>query len=284
MMFQRAKPALVLTLILCASTSAGAADLDNILYAPELPNTVPVEIGSGWYLRGDVGYNVSFNGSASSYRVFDPWSWDYYDQPYSSASFDSDFTWGIGAGYQFTDWFRAEAMFNAFGGGFSGSGSSGSPCITPPGGPLGTGCYTSGEADFTTRGGMINGYIDLGTYAGFTPYIGAGAGMTYVNYSNYISRDACVDGIADCAGATFGSQYHKGLGSWRFTYALMAGLAYDITKNLKADVGYRFTDIASGDMYSYDTNSIGWGASGTQSSDDGFTSHEIRFSLRYSLW
>ncbi|MEO4041459.1 outer membrane beta-barrel protein [Hoeflea sp. CAU 1731] len=284
MMFHRTKPALVLTLILCASAPAGAADLDDILYAPELQNTVPVEIGSGWYLRGDVGYNVSFNGSASSYRVFDPFTLEYYDQPYSSSEFNSDFTYGLGAGYQFTDWFRAEAMFNAFGGDFSGTGVSAYPCLALPGGPDGTGCSRSGESDFTARGGMVNGYVDLGTYAGFTPYFGAGVGMTYVNYDNYISKDTCINGIADCAGATFGTQFHEGLGSWRFTYSLMAGIAYDITRNLKADLGYRFTDIASGGKYGYDSTAVGAGASGTQSSDDGFTSQEIRFSLRYSLW
>ena len=36
-----------------------AADLDQILYGSELPVTQTVEIGSGWYLRGDLGYQVS---------------------------------------------------------------------------------------------------------------------------------------------------------------------------------------------------------------------------------
>ena len=29
---------------------------------------------------------------------------------------------------------------------------------------------------------MANGYVDLGTYVGLTPYVGAGLGYTYVNW------------------------------------------------------------------------------------------------------
>jgi hypothetical protein len=37
----------------------------------ELPVTKPVEIGSGWYLRGDLGYSVQHARRChSNYRVF----------------------------------------------------------------------------------------------------------------------------------------------------------------------------------------------------------------------
>ncbi len=36
-----------------------AADVDQIIPAQVLEdNYVPVEIGTGWYIRGDVGYNI----------------------------------------------------------------------------------------------------------------------------------------------------------------------------------------------------------------------------------
>ena len=47
-----------------------AADLDEIIYAKELPVTQPVEVGSGWYLRGDLGYSIRTRGAATSYSVF----------------------------------------------------------------------------------------------------------------------------------------------------------------------------------------------------------------------
>jgi opacity protein-like surface antigen len=279
-----ASPVIAIVMVACGIAAAHSADLDNVIYAPELPRTVPVEIGSGWYLRGDIGYNVSFSGSATVYRTYDPITFTYGDQPYDSAKFDADFTYGIGAGYQFTDWFRAEAMFTYMKGSFSGSGISSGPCLTLPGGPVDTGCSTDGSGDFTASGGMLNAYFDLGTYLGLTPYVGAGAGMTYLKYNDYVSQDRCVDGFASCGGATFGPLVHDGIGSWRFTYALMAGVSYDVTKNLKADIGYRYTNIAGGDMYDFSSESISAGAAGVQSSDDGFSSHEIKVSLRYSLW
>lgn len=57
-----------------------------------------------------------------------------------------------------------------------------------------------------------NIYLDF-SWAGFlTPYIGAGAGYGWAS------------------------------GDDGFTYALMAGLAFDLSDNLKVDVGYRFRE------------------------------------------
>ena len=44
-----------------ATMPALAADYDPPIVVDEAPRNVPVEVGSGWYLRGDVGY--SFNQS-----------------------------------------------------------------------------------------------------------------------------------------------------------------------------------------------------------------------------
>lgn len=38
---------------------AGAADYDPPIYVEPAEEYVPVEIGSGWYLRGDVAYNFA---------------------------------------------------------------------------------------------------------------------------------------------------------------------------------------------------------------------------------
>ena len=39
--------------------AAYAADYDPPIIVEEATEYVPVEVGSGWYLRGDVGYNFS---------------------------------------------------------------------------------------------------------------------------------------------------------------------------------------------------------------------------------
>ena len=276
---------LIAALLLGGSGAAYSADLDNIIYAPQMPTTQPVEVGSGWYLRGDVGYNFNTEGSAGPFQA-----WDFIAPaggniavPYSSSSFDSDVTWGIGMGYQFNDWLRAEALATYMNGTFNGASTSTTvPCT---GILVAEGCATAGSADFTAYGVMANGYVDLGTYSGFTPYVGAGAGYTLVDYDNYTATETCVDGVVVCA-APPPSQtvVHQGQKDWRFTYALMAGVAYEFTRNLKVDVGYKYTNVDGGNMYLFDTASVTDGASGVQGTDNGFSTHQILASLRYALW
>ena len=271
-------------LMLGVSGPALSADLDDIIYAPEIARTVPVEVGNGWYLRGDVSYNFSTEGGGTSFRTYDTGTLTYGTQNYSSSTMSTD--WGVGAavGYQLTDWFRAEAALDYYSGSFNNTSGTATPCTSGGGGPVNTGCTTTGSAGFDAYGVMANGYVDLGTYVGFTPYVGAGAGMTLVNYGTYTSQDFCVDGVAVCGATTFASLSHAGQSDWRFTYSLMAGLAYSFSKNLKADIGYRYINVNGGDAYNFDSASIAGGATGVQGTDNGFDVHQIRASLRYSLW
>ncbi|MCP4317934.1 MAG: porin family protein [Hyphomicrobiales bacterium] len=273
---------LIAALLLGGSGAALSADLDNIIYAPQLPRTQPVEVGNGWYLRGDVGYNFSTDGSATSFRTFDVTTLAYDTQNYATSSFDSDVTFGFGVGYQLNEWFRAEALATYQNGTFNGTSASTTlPCT---GGVTDTGCNTAGSADFTAYGLMANGYVDLGTYSGFTPYVGAGAGYTLVDYENYNATEACVDGLVACATFAPFATTHVGEKTWRFTYALMAGIAHEFTRNLKADLGYKYTNVDGGDTYAFDTTSATAGATGIQGTDNGFSTHQIIASLRYALW
>ncbi|MEX3010407.1 outer membrane protein [Hoeflea sp. TYP-13] len=271
---------LIAALLLGGSNAALAADLDNIIYAPQLPRMQPVEVGNGWYLRGDVGYDFSTDGSATSFQNFDVALTTYTTQAYATSSFDTDVSVGAGFGYQFNDWLRGEAMVSYQNGSFNATSSSTTlPCT---GLATGTGCNTSGSADFNAYGFMANGYIDLGTYIGFQPYVGAGAGYTLMDYDNYNSTETCVGG--GCASTTPFTVAHSGERSWRFTYAFMAGFAYEFMRNLKADLGYKYTNVDGGDTYGFDATSAAAGASGIQGTDNGFSTHQVKASLRYALW
>ncbi len=129
---------------------------------------------------------------------------------------------------------------------------------------------------------MVNGYVDLGTYVGITPYVGGGLGYTYVDWGPLSDSLFCT-GPA-CPVALLANSEHDGDQSWRFTYAAMVGLAYDVSTNLKVDLGYRYRRIEGGPMFAFDPGSIAAGASGTQADDPGFSSHEVRIGLRYALW
>lgn len=210
------------------SGTANAADLDQVLLkAPELPMTKPVEVGTGWYLRGDLGYSLDTSSGSGSF---------------DSGGIDSDWSGSAGFGYHFNDFLRSDLTVEYAKGSFSGS--SAAPC----GGAAVGGC--SIDDRFKSWGFMLNGYVDLGTYAGFTPYAGGGVG--YMNVS-----------------------YQDAENSWRFAYQLSAGVAYALTRNLKLDLGYRYLDVDGGKISS---------GSGTEAHDDGFSKQEIRAGLRYDIW
>ena len=119
---------------------------------------------------------------------------------------------------------------------------------------------------------LANAYVDIGHYGVFTPYVGAGIGGTYVRWSD-LKNTSCDSGNPSNCDPT---ETHDGKRGWRFTYALMAGTAIDLTCNLKADVGYRFRHVTKGDMFGYKLN-------GGPGYDKGFYSHEARAGLRYSF-
>ncbi len=261
--------------------SLRAADYEPPVFVDQpVEEYVPVEVGSGWYLRGDIGYNFSVEGKGDyNYRTFDVLTGAYDTTRFDTTSLGNNVTGGVGFGYNFTDYLRADLTFDVFRASFDGTTSSALPCS-----PLlaGTSCRTADSADATAYNLMANGYVDLGTYVGFTPYVGAGLGMTYVNWDNLSSRSYCVG--ADCPTGYIGSSESDGEKSWRFSWALMAGMAYDLTKNLKVDLGYRYRNIEGGPMFAFDRGSQLVGARGTQGEDPGLQTHEVRVGLRYSLW
>jgi len=257
--------------------AASAADYDPPI-APAAEEYVPVEVGSGWYLRGDVGYALSTNTDPVTYRTYDPTIGTYGNAVFDTSDLESQVSFGGGFGYRFSDWVRADATIDGFRSKFSGTTSS----ITPCPGQAGTSCRSEDAASVSALSFMANGYVDLGTYIGITPYVGAGAGMSYLSWSNLNNTFYCVG--ATCTGNPVGFVAHPGLQDWRFTYAFMAGAAYDLTKNLKVDVGYKYRNIDGGDMFGWDAFSAGTGATGVQGSDQGLQQHEVRVGLRYELW
>lgn len=248
--------------VLLTGTSGYAADLyePQVIEAPV--QEAIVETG-GWYLRGDAGWSYNklrgahyFQGSNGLVRDFD------------TASLKSGFTIGGGVGYQINDHFRADVtmdyMFKSnFRGSTSGSGADFGACVGP--------CTSRDVASLTALSLLANAYVDIGKYGIVTPYVGAGIGGTYVKW-NDLKNTSCADDGSGCDTTVT----HGGRKSWRFTYALMAGAAVDLTCNLKADVGYRFRHVTKGEMFGYNMN-------GGPGYDKGFYSHEARAGLRYSF-
>lgn len=262
-----------------------AADYDPPIVVNDSPEYVPVEVGSGWYLRGDVAYVFQSRIGPVNYRTYDGIT--YGEDTFDTRSISSDFSWGGGVGYRFNDWIRADATVEGFRASFSGSTSSPLPCIDPLVDPTyaGTSCRSEDGSEFSAIGVMANGYVDLGTFVGLTPYVGAGVGYSYVSWGGLQNQTYCVDGVGVCpAPGVVATTEHAGENNWRLTYALMAGFAYDINDYLKVDVGYKYRHVNGGGMFQWDAASAGLGATGTQGTDDGFETHEVKLGLRYELW
>lgn len=328
------------------SLPALAADIIEAPYeeAPE----VPVEISSGWYLRGDVSYDFK-SRLKSHYRTYSSGTHevgDYYsggpdavhdealdgttgdyvdvtdeavdevpvdysdgtdagaadccatpaeeiaggysDEDYDRFRIDNSIDAGVGVGYQFTDYFRGDLTAHYWEADVKGRDTSSAGC----GGtdlhgvdfPDGSTCRSQDKTKLSAWELMANAYVDVGNFNGITPYVGAGAGGVHVDYGKLTNKSYCVSHGADCGIAYGGAVDHDGADSWRFAYALMAGASYDLTRNLKIDVGYRYVNVDGGDMFDFDSATKKEGASGIQGKDHGFDRHSVQVGLRYSLF
>jgi len=268
--------------------AANAADYDPPIVVDEGPEYVPVEVGSGWYLRGDVGYAVSTRIGQVDYRTFDPLTSTYSSATFATQDLESDVTFGGGFGYRYNEWLRADATIDGFRSDFNGTTASATPCLDPVANPTfaGTTCRSEDGSEVSFVSVMANGYFDLGTYVGVTPYVGAGAGYSYVSWGGLNSQTFCVDGVGACPapGGVVTSTQHSGEDGWRFTYAVMAGFAYDLSQNFKLDLGYKYRRVNGGKMFQWDTASAAAGATGTQGFSGDVDQHEFRIGLRYELW
>lgn len=261
---------------------AAAADLNQIIPALAEETYTPVEIGNGWYIRGDISYDMATSMSGT-YRTYGPpLNPVYSDSDYDNFDLASTGDASIGMGYQFNSWMRADLTAGYWRRGVVGTDTDPAPC--DPTNVLAVSCRSDDTTSVRAWEMMANGYADLGTYVGLTPYLGAGAGFAKVSYAQLRNRSFCVDAAgADIGGCGY-SALHNGADSWRFTWALMAGVSYDLSRNTKLDFGYRYSRTSAGDMFNWDAGSAALGATGMQGKDGGFSQHQFKAGIRYALW
>ena len=255
-------------ILLFAGGQAMAADL---LEAPEVSISTVETGGQGFYLRGDLGYAGWTRSGDPSLRLFDAGT-----GATNSASFDNDFdepfSGTLGVGYQFNDMFRADLTGDYFEGDVRGSGEATIPCggerarHVLRGAPQ---CRLQGSRRHGERlcRSCDGGRLDALCWRR--------SRRNAARWNDVALRTSCVPGAAGCSGAAPVNQTFDGESSWRLTYALMAGVSYSMTEQLKLDVGYRYSQITDGDMFN---------GSDIDGLDDGLGRHEIRAGLRLSLW
>jgi len=233
-----------------ASGGAQAADMGD----PFLEPLLPVEIGSSWYLRGDIGYHMNTTPSAQFTRL------DGRTEQYKNVSLGDSMTIGGGAGYKFNPWFRADATIDYAGtAGFDGKlFCNGASCGSQ---------YLKATGSISSWTLLANGYFDLGTWAGFTPYVGGGIGATSLALKDYIHVNLPRSNPRYTRRATDERR-------WNFAWAVTAGASYDVTPNTLIDMNYRYLSL--GDAQAKDTN-------GRVIDVEGVDAHEFRIGFRYLI-
>jgi opacity protein-like surface antigen len=238
-----------IALVLTAGT-ATAADMSD----PFLEPLLPVEIGSAWYLRGDIGYKVYTSPNGTYTRSLTN------IEDYTNVSLDEAFIIGGGFGYKFNQWFRSDVTIDYS----TPANFSGRLVCT---GPVCGSNYLDAKAQISTWTILANAYFDLGTWAGLTPYIGGGIGTANVRVKDYQHNNP----PANPAG-------FRAIGSdntdWNFAWALTAGASYDMTSNLLLDVNYRYASLGS----VYTTDQVGRGID-----IEDIDAHEFRVGVRFLI-
>lgn len=272
-MSKSAKIAVIATVFAAAAHgAASAADFYQppiVEAPPPIIEAAPVATG-GWYLRGDVDYSwLKFRGA--SYTVVSP-TFDccgnmvgarMVDGNVLNGSLRSSFSLGAGVGYKINSVLRTDLTLDyQFRSNFNGS-------TTGCGGT----CSSTDRSSVSALSLLANAYADLGTYSGITPYVGAGIGGAKLNWAS-LQNTGCQAG--SCTTYT-----HEGYDDYRFAWALMAGVSYDVTSNVAVDLGYRWMRVAGGNMFGGD-NAAGGPYTG-HGKDKGIDFHSIKAGLRYKF-
>lgn len=276
--------------LLATTVFVSAADLIEPPYVEIVPEVTHVESSGGWYLRGDVGYaHMGISHVDKQVAYISGGNVVYQNDNFYAADLDETWSLSGGIGYQINNNLRVDATIGHYGDsqftGDSSTSGSGYLCSLVDGQADNDGdtCSSVDTATFSATTIMANAYADLGTFSGFTPYVGAGIGGAYTHWSSMFNDTQCNNTGSDCvstAGLSYDTQFdgnHGAKNGWRFAYAAHAGASYDLSSNLKLDAGYSFTHISGGDMFGY-TN-----AGGAQGRHGDIKIHEVKAGLRYSF-
>lgn len=272
---------LSLAVVAAAAVTAGAgfahaADMPDE-YPPiiEAPAPLPLAAVGGWYLRGDIGYkiynapkggmsnpNYGGDGSAGS----SPYLSGGHDQMANEKMFGA-FDVGVGAGYKFNDYLRADLTLDyETPAKFKGS----LWCATITGNCTSAGAYFDSErVKIDAWSALANVYADLGNFHGIVPYVGAGAGVSYLTTSSVESSNQDNASGSNPAGDS----------KWNFAWALMAGVEYPVSDRLSLDLGYRYLNLGDAQTgYVTDSHNVS-----TRMEYNDISAHEVRIGLRYYL-
>ena len=257
---------------------AHAADL--IPPPPPPPMPPPVEVGGGWYLRGDIGASIY---ERPTYYVPDDKTLNFFGTSQGTGLFA-----GVGVGYQFNSFLRGDVTgeyrstglrLNSYSDfGYSDCNDWGCKDVKGR-------SYNSNAGNFASAVVLANVYADLGTFYGVTPFVGGGVGVAF-NYLNGFSDTGITKTVVTdewghqktYSGASGG--VYKDSSKSSLAWALHAGLAYDVTPNFKVELAYRYLNLGqakTGVLNCFCGDTL------TPMKVKDLESHDIKIGLRYLL-
>jgi opacity protein-like surface antigen len=248
------------------STTAFAADMPQIM-APQ-PYYAPPQDFGGWYLRGDIGMTNSKGQLHDNlYDTLPPGSLSQLGEGFTGGT-----SYGVGAGYQFNSWFRADITGEYR----SRVGFTGTDIVTFPGNNNFSDVYQGG---YTSWVGLVNAYVDLGTWWCLTPFVGAGVGAAHISTTGLQDSGSM---YTPGGGAVGGASYFaNGASTTNFAWAAHAGVAYKVTNNFTIELAYRYLDMGTA-VHGYGSSFDGTNAGPSSFQFHDLTSQDVKFGVRWT--
>ncbi len=283
----------VLLSLACAGAIVAAPASAADLLGASPPLTIPAnqaptafELGTNWYVRGDLGISFDRAPSVSFSSIALP-PLGVVGAPFTIGNgtgwSTTNFTGGAGFGYRWNDWLRFDATWDYR----TGPGGTRQASVVCPYGltgvssssgvPLGylydttNTCNASAGMHQYNNAFLGNAYFDLGTYYGFTPYIGGGLGLNMNVQSGSINFNETANGLPYAADLTttgfppvwvnplgqpltpqpniaFAPQlWNRSIHSTTYTmaWALGAGIGFKLNPSATIDIGYRYLNAGT---------------------------------------
>jgi opacity protein-like surface antigen len=249
-------------------TTARAADL----LPPPPPMPEPIEeVGSSWYLRGDVGIGMLDYDKTIVRTVAGPVGVPTTGYIGRQKELGDQVFIGAGVGFAYSSFlrfdvtgeYRTQAHWR-----FVEQDTNFGPANFN---------ITSGKLSHAV--GLVNGYFDLGTWYGLSPFIGAGVGVAHHMF----------DGVNDLGAGG----YAGGIGlatrkdKTDLAWALHAGIGYHVSPNLKLELAYRYLNMGQAEAGTIicqgTTASCGTPVLQTNYKLKDIESHDIKLGMRWTL-
>jgi opacity protein-like surface antigen len=144
---------------------------------------------------------------------------------------------GLGVGYQFNAWLRAD-LTGEYRPGVPYHASSTTQFAGAALCPAGGTSFCGDDITATVKTGLFlaNGYVDVGNFYGVKPYVGAGVGLAAYQVSAMKDKLLYPSDAFGFAPSASGSN---------FAWSLTAGAAYHLSSNLLIDINYRYVNMGT---------------------------------------